>query len=327
MLRRHKIGIIGAGDIGLNLAEVLALYNYNITVYNRLHLENGVPSSYWLAKQGFIMDLNDSLQIPSCGTVKLTSNFDDLTDLDIIVITAGAKRSSPEETREELAIKNAKIIESFVEVAITNPKSIILIISNPVDFLTQYFIEQAVARSKLTLDIVSKRIFGVSYIDSMRLRNIVKEVLSLRTPNIHKSYVEGIAIGEHGPSMVPLMSHVKIDGKDITKIATEEEIEHIFSQTVLRGNDIIKLTGMSSVTGPAHAAFFMIHQILNQLKTDLTCSVWDGKRCIGKNVVFYKGHFDSIEPTTLTEKEQILFQKSENALDMQYSKLKSLISN
>ncbi|MDF2964667.1 MAG: mdh 1 [Rickettsiaceae bacterium] len=325
MLRRQKVGIIGAGDIGLNLAEVLALHNYNVIVYNRLHLENNKPSTYWLTKQGFIMDLNDSLQLPSCGTVRLTSDFADLEDLDVIVITAGAKRSSPSETREELAVKNAKIIEGFIQLAVVNPSSMIFIISNPVDFLTQYFIEQLVARSKATIDGAARRVFGVSYIDTMRLRNITKEVLCARIPHIYQSYVEGMALGEHGPTMVPLISHVKVDGKFIKEIATPAEIEQIFKQTILRGNDIIKLTGMSSVTGPAHAAFFMINQILNQNKTELTCSVWDGTRCIGRNVVFYKGSFSHIEDTILTDEEKNLLNGSEKALDTQFTKLKSLL--
>jgi malate/lactate dehydrogenase len=325
MLTRRKIGIIGAGDIGLNLSEVLALQNYNITVYNRIHLENNAPSPYWLAKQGFIMDLNDSLQLPDCGSVKLTSNIEDLTNLDVIVITAGAKRSSPEETREELAIKNAKIIESFTSILTANSNALILIISNPVDFLTQYLIEHAVKNCHISFEEATKRIFGVSYIDTMRLRNIVKEVLAPRIQNIEQAYVEGISIGEHGPTMVPLISHVKIDGKILVDLATNEEIEQIFNQTILRGNDIIKLTGMSSVSGPAHAAFFMIHQILNQHKTSLTCSIWDGKRCIGRNVIFYKSHFDHIEETILTDSELSLLRRSEDALDAQYQKLKSLL--
>ncbi len=325
MLLRRKIGIIGAGDIGLNLAEILALYNYNIVVYNRQHFENGALSTHSLAKQGTIMDLNDSLQLPGCGLVKLTHDLNDLNNADVIVISAGVKRSSPTETREELAIKNVKIIAGFIDIAIDNPKARILIISNPVDFLTQIYIDLLSAKTNIAKEQVAKRVFGVSYIDTMRLRNITKEVLIDRIPDIDKAYVEGIAIGEHGPTMTPLISQVKVDGKNLTEIASLEEIQQIFSQTILRGNDIIKLTGMSSVSGPAHAAFFMINELLTAEKTSITASVWDGKRCIGREVIFYKGYLDHIKDTLTTDIEKTLLLKSEQALDEQYIHLKNLI--
>lgn len=317
MLKKLKIGIIGAGDIGLNLAEISALQGYDVTVYNRYNEENGKPSSHWLAKMGFIMDLNDSLQLPDCGSVKLTSNLSDLNNQDAIVITAGAKRTKPSETREELAKKNAAIFKSYIDLAYNNPKSRIFIITNPVDSLTQFLLESVVAKGE-AIESASRRILGVSCIDTMRLRNIVKETLNPSFPDIYNSYIEGMAIGEHGPSMVPLLSSVKINGKDLSDFASSSQIKQIYDQTVLRGNDIIKLTGNSSVKGPAHAALYMISEILTKQKAELTCSVWDGKRCIGRHVIFYNGYVDHIVDTLMTQMEEESLKASQAALDKQY---------
>lgn len=321
---RGKIGIIGAGDIGLNLAEILALYSYNVNIYNRYHQKDGEPSEQWLSKQGFVMDLNDSLHIPGRGRVELTHDLDKLTKSDIIIITAGAKRTSPDETREQLACKNAKIMDQYIDL-IASSSATILIISNPVDFLTQYIITQTATKHNLSLDQLSQRVFGVSCIDTMRLRNIVKEILAPRMPSINKCYVDGISLGEHGPSMVPLMSKVLVDGVKVAEIAKPEEIQEIAKQTILRGNDIIKLTGASSVTGPAHAALHMVNEIFRQDNSWITCSVWDGQRCIGRNVLFAHRKFKRIEETAMSDHESQMLTKSEQALDKQYDIIMNLL--
>ena len=112
MTARKKIGIVGAGDIGFNLAEILALQGYDVLIHNRYHAVDNKPSPYWLSKMGKVMDMNDSLQLPQCGEVLLTLELNDLNSTYATVITAGAKRTHIDETREELARKNAAIIQS-----------------------------------------------------------------------------------------------------------------------------------------------------------------------------------------------------------------------
>lgn len=324
-MMKNKIGIIGAGDIGFNLAELLALQGHDTVIYNRYHAVDNKPSPYWLSKQGKVMDMNDSLQLSGCGEVILTHNLSDLENVKILVITAGAKRSSIDETREELAGKNAKIVAEFAPLIAKIPSMLTLIISNPVDFLTQYLIEQTVKICDSTKDEISKRIVGVSYIDTMRLKNLVKEFLFIHNKELKKPMVDGIALGEHGPTMVPLMSGVKINGKSLTEFASKEQIEEIAQQTILRGNDIIKLTGASSVMGPAHAVMHMIEQISSLSEVDLPCSVWDGKRAIGKMARFNGNKVKEIIQVELSDTEKKKLQASEAALDNQYNKIMTML--
>ncbi|MFN7038266.1 MAG: lactate/malate family dehydrogenase [Alphaproteobacteria bacterium] len=325
-MHNKTVGIIGAGDIGLNLAEILALKGYNILLHNRYHAVDDKPSPYWLSKMGKVMDMNDSLQLPGCGVVKLTSDLNELKTSTFLVITAGAKRTNPEETREELAGKNAKIIHTYIDFLIDNPSFLTLIISNPVDSLTQYLIEKIAEKTAKPVTEISKKIVGVSYIDSMRLKNLVKEFLVEHHPTLQNASIEAIAIGEHGPSMVPLISSVFIDGRPLSDFASQEQIDYIAEHTILRGNDIIKLTGASSIMGPAHAVMYMIEEINSKAEAIIPCSVWDGKRAIGRMAKFTKNTFDHIVDIDLNNYEKDMLEKSEKSLDKQYETILNLLS-
>jgi malate dehydrogenase len=325
IMPKKRIGIIGAGDIGFNLAELLALRGFDVIIHNRYHAVDGRPSPYWLSKMGTVMDMNDSLQLPGCGEVTLTHDLNDLNGAFATVITAGAKRTHIDETREELAGKNAVIMKGFIPYISANPDTLILIVSNPVDSLTQCLIESTAAATGRGMDEIGRKIVGVSYIDTMRLKNAVKEFLSEAHPSVKSPEVEGLALGEHGPSMVPLISHVIINGQPLSDYASKEQSNAIARQTVLRGNDIIKLTGASSVVGPAHAVMHMILEIAGNITVELPCSVWDGARAIGKMAEFHRGSVKRIMDVPMNEEETQKLRLSEQALDKQYADIMTRI--
>ncbi len=326
IMNHRKIGIIGAGDIGFCIASTLALKGFDIQIYNRFHEVDGKASPYWLGKMGKVMDINDSTQLPECGQVSLTHELSDLNDAHSVIITAGAKRSRIDETREELACKNAKIVESYAEFMAANKKTRALIISNPVDFLTRHLIEKTAEISKEPIAEIAERIVGVSLVDTMRLINLVRDFMKQHHPELKNPQIQAFAIGEHGPSMVPLMNSVTINGQNLANFADEEQINRISTQTILRGNDIIKLTGASSVIGPAFAAVGMICQITENPTIIVPCSVWDGERAIGQLVEFENGYVKKIvihKSMTLQEKEKM--QKSCEILDKQYENILKLM--
>jgi len=316
--RNKLIGIIGAGDIGLNLAEICALQGFDIIIYNRYHEVDGKPSPYWLQKMGRVMDMSDSLQMPSCGSVTLTADIQQLNDAQYIVITAGAKRTSPDETREELARKNATIITSQANFIAHVKNSLTMIVSNPVDGLTQCLIYKVAELSGKKVEEVAKRIIGVSLIDSLRLKNLVRETLCLRNKSYKRSIINAVAIGEHGPTMVPIMSSLTIDDINIDDLLSTEDINHIRQQTILRGNDIIRLTGASSVIGPSHAVMNMILMLTTYPKISIPCAVWDGKRVVGNLVKFVNQRVSTIEQVNIDKHESQLLANSYMTLDKQF---------
>ena len=76
--------------------------------------------------------------IPSMGTADLyAGDYSDCADSDLIVITAGRNRR-PGETRLDMASENTKIMKSVVDsIKQYYTSGCILIVSNPVDILTQ----------------------------------------------------------------------------------------------------------------------------------------------------------------------------------------------
>lgn len=318
MYKNKTIGIIGAGDIGLNLAQITAIQGFDVKIYNRYHEVDGKPGPYWLQKMGKIMDIGDSAQMPHCGSIELTPNIGRLRDADYIIITAGAKRTRPDETREELARKNASIIRKHCSFFAASPQSLILIVSNPVDALTQCLIYDISELSGESYSEVAKRVVGVSLIDSFRLKNLVKETLYKKGVINERIIVEATALGEHGPTMVPVMSQVTINDKPLRTYLSAEEVNHIKDQVIIRGNDIIKLTGNSSVIGPSHAVMNMIMMINAQEAAEIPASVWDGKRVIGSLARFVDNRYQSITSIEVDSYEEEMIQKSKDALDKQF---------
>ncbi|RYE26736.1 MAG: hypothetical protein EOP45_03405 [Sphingobacteriaceae bacterium] len=171
-----------------------------------------------------------------------------------------------------------------------------------------------------TIKETASKIVGVSYVDSMRLRNLIKDHLSKYISTDQLGY-DIFAIGEHGPSMVPLIDHIHIGDRVIDSILSESEIQHVRQDTILRGNDIIKLTGASSVLGPSHAAVYMIDKIVKSNESIIPASVWDGTRAIGRVAKFVDCSFHSIIDVNMSDREKELLYRSQDNIDIYYQNL------
>jgi L-lactate dehydrogenase len=187
----NKVGIIGVGDVGANLAFALVI--------------SGIVKSIVLIDTsediavGQAMDLNHAISLTKPARV-WAGKYSDLEDADIIVITAGASQKKGE-TRLDLTSRNVKITHDIVEKIIKfNKNGIILMVTNPVDVLTYV----ALKASKFPIN----RVFGSgTLLDSARFRALLSEHCKIDPRNIH-AYV----IGEHGDSEVVVWSTVNIGG-------------------------------------------------------------------------------------------------------------------
>lgn len=314
---RKRIGIIGAGAIGFNLASMLGEKGYDVSLYNRKQTDSVRQDPHWLEKEGRVDDINDALSFPHCGYVTLTSNIETLAGCYALVITAGATRKEGE-SRQDLISKNASIINHFAPLIAASPDMMVLVISNPVDTLAHLLIDAVASHSGKSKDVISKKIAGVSYVDTMRLTNLTREVLAKRLPDIQEATIQALVIGEHGSTMTPLFSQLQINGNPATTIITQEECDTIMNRVIYRGSDIIHRTGTSAFTAPARAVLFMIDQMARNEPCKIPCSVYDGKRCIGKLANFHGNNITGITELTLPEGERSMLARSEAALDGLY---------
>ena len=124
-----KITIVGAGNVGATAAQILvdkALCNEVVL----LDIIEGVP-------QGKALDIYQSAAIQISDTKIYGANsYEPSANSDIVVVTAGSPRK-PGMSRDDLLAINADIVKNATkEVIKYSPRSIIIVVSNPLDVMT-----------------------------------------------------------------------------------------------------------------------------------------------------------------------------------------------
>lgn len=193
-IKGTKISIIGAGFVGATTAYALML--------------GGTASEIVIVDinkdkaEGEAMDLSHGVSFVKPVEIKY-GEYKDTQDSDIIIITAGAA-SKPGETRLNLINRNLAILKSIVpEVVKYSPKSILLVVSNPVDILTYL-------TYKLS-GFPAERVIGSgTVLDTSRLRYMLGKHFDVDVRNIH-TYI----MGEHGDSEIAAWSLTSIAGMSI----------------------------------------------------------------------------------------------------------------
>ena len=122
-----KISLIGAGQIGGTLAHLAAMKELGDVVL--FDLMSG------LAK-GKALDIAQSSAIDGFNvSLSGTDNYEDTSDSDVIIITAGVPRK-PGMTRDDLLGTNLKIIKQVAEgIKSTSPNAFVICITNPLDVI------------------------------------------------------------------------------------------------------------------------------------------------------------------------------------------------
>jgi L-lactate dehydrogenase len=176
----NKVAIIGTGFVGSSIAYALSLRNQvkQIILINR-EVEPSV---------GEMLDINHGFH-PLKESSILVGDYSMIHDADLIVVSAGRHRK-PDETRTQLASENALIIQEIAtNIKQHYTKGKVLVITNPVDVLTQKMHELFSSS-----DIVV--IGSGTMLDSSRLRFALQEEQDTN----HQE----LLIGEHGDGIIPL---------------------------------------------------------------------------------------------------------------------------
>jgi L-lactate dehydrogenase len=192
--RERKVVVIGAGAVG-------ATYIYAL-------LQTGMAEEIALIDldkdrvEGEIMDLSHGLQFIPPVHIK-AGEYEDCADASMIVITAGAKQL-PGQSRADLIRKNAKIVGTICsEIARHPSEAVVLMVTNPVDALTQIALER--------LGWPRQRVIGSgTVLDTARFKFMLSRHCGIDARNVH-AYI----IGEHGDSEVAAWSLSHIAGVSI----------------------------------------------------------------------------------------------------------------
>ncbi|MCB2190670.1 MAG: L-lactate dehydrogenase [Deltaproteobacteria bacterium] len=193
----RKVAVVGAGMVGSSFAYALIING----VARRLALIDRDPDR----AAGEAMDLAHSLSFLQPVVVE-SGGYELCGDADIVVITAGAAQK-PGESRLDLTRKNAAIIKKIVPLILThNPDPIILMVTNPVDILTQVLLQES--------GLERSRVIGSgTMLDSSRFRHLLSQNCGVDVRNVH-AYV----VGEHGDSEVLVWSHANLAGAPLSEM-------------------------------------------------------------------------------------------------------------
>src|SRR6266567_3904741 len=126
-MARKKIGLIGAGNIGGELARLFANEELgDVWLYD-------IPAKENFAK-GKALDLEQNGAVLGYDShIRGTANWADLEGADVLVITAGIPRK-PGQSRDDLVATNLPIIRDVANNAKKFcPDAFVIVISNPLD--------------------------------------------------------------------------------------------------------------------------------------------------------------------------------------------------
>ena len=296
-MKKPKISIIGAGNVGATTAHLIALKGLADIVL--LDIEEGIA-------KGKALDMLQAGPIEKFGVgIKGTSSYEDTKNSDIVVITAGIIRK-PGMSRDDLLSINTKIVREAAEKSAKNsPNAIMIAVTNPLDAMT-YISSKA---SKLP----KHKVIGMgSSLDSARFRAFIAEELG-----ISPAKVDAMVIGSHSNFMVPLPAHSKANNIKLAELLVSEKINELVERTKKGGEEIVNLlkTG-SAFYAPASSIVLMAESIIKDKKLLLPCSSYCEKEYgvggyfIGVPAILGKNGVEKIIELSLTGKEKEAFKKS-----------------
>jgi malate dehydrogenase len=249
-----KVTVIGAGNVGATVANVLAHKDVagEVILLDLLgDMARGKALDSW--QQAPIDYYSTSLM----GT----DDYRDTAGSDVVVITAGIPRK-PGMSRDDLISTNAKIVTSVTQSILEHSKDpIIIVVSNPLDVMT-YAAHQAAGISRA-------RVFGMAGIlDTARYRAFLASALDVSPKDI-----QALLMGGHGDTMVPLPRYTTVAGIPVTELIDEESLNAIVQRTKVGGGELVKLMGTSAWYAPGAAAAQMVESILRDENRIFPCCV------------------------------------------------------
>lgn len=250
-----KIAVIGAGNVGASCAMYLAEANFADIVL--VDIVDGIP-------QGKALDLTQAGPVRGYNAmVTGSTRYSDIKGADIVIMTAGLPRK-PGMSREDLLNKNADIIaQAGKNIKKYAPKSIVLVVSNPLDLMTFHM-------QKIT-GFPKNRVLGqAGVLDSIRFRAFISMELGVAMTD-----TQAVVLGGHGDTMVPLPRYTTVAGIPIAELMPKDRIKAICERTAAGGGEIVKLlkTG-SAYYAPAAATVDMCKAIFNDEKKVLSASAF-----------------------------------------------------
>lgn len=305
MVNIQKAAVIGCGFVGSTIAYTL--------MQKGLFSEIVLIDSDRAREEGEAMDISHGVPFSHSMDI-IPGNYEDITDASVIIITAGANQK-PGETRLDLVQKNSRIMKSIIsEIKRVGCEGILLIVSNPVDILTQVALQES--------GFPKERVIGSgTVLDTARLKYHISQKLNIDSRNVH-----AFIAGEHGDSELAVWSSANVYGIPIRDFARmrgftdfEKDMDEIYRGVRDSAYEIIERKG-ATYYGIGMAAARIAESIVRDSHTVAPVSVsLNGEYgleglCLSIPTVIGKNGAEQVLDINLNEEEKKLLKKSADEL-------------
>ncbi len=306
-MKRSKIALIGAGQIGGTLAHLAAMKELGDVVV--VDIAEGIP-------QGKALDIAESSPVDGFDSNLIGANdYSQIQGADVCIVTAGVPRK-PGMSRDDLLGINLKVMKAVGEGIKNNaPNAFIICITNPLDAMVWALREFS--------GLPHRKVVGMAGIlDSARFRHFLAKEFEVSVKDVN-----AFVLGGHGDTMVPLPRYSTVGGiplPDLVKMGwtTQEKLDAIIQRTRDGGAEIVGLlkTG-SAFYAPAASAIQMAESYLKNQRRVLPCAAYvDGAYgltgiYVGVPTLIGTEGVEKIIEIELDSTEASAFQKSVDAVN------------
>ncbi|NOX58200.1 MAG: malate dehydrogenase [Planctomycetes bacterium] len=258
-MKRPKISVIGAGNVGASCAFWIAVKELGDVVLI------DIPEAADKTK-------GKALDLAQCGPVqrfdcRITggSDYDAAAGSDVVIITAGIPRK-PGMSRDDLIATNVKIVGSVSKkVAEVAPDSVLIVVSNPLDAMVYTAWKES--------GFPTNRVVGqAGCLDIARYRTFIAMELDCSVEDI-----SALLMGGHGDDMVPLPRYTSVAGIPVSQLIGEDRLNEIIQRAKVGGGELVKLMGTSAYYAPAAGSVDMAEAIVRDKRRILPCAAYCDK--------------------------------------------------
>jgi malate dehydrogenase len=313
-MARKKIALIGAGNIGGELANQLVQKQLgDVVLFD-------IPQKEGLAK-GKALDLEQASALSGADAKVIgSSSWSDVAGADVLIITAGIPRK-PGQSRDDLVASNLPIIRNVADNAKKHaPDAFVIVVSNPLDAMVYEFQRRT--------GFASAKVAGMAgALDSARY-----QLFLAREAGVSVKDVRTLVLGGHGDDMVPIASATTINGIPADRLIAKDKLDAIIARTRGGGGEIVTLMGTSAFYAPAAGAIAMAEAyLLDQKRLLAAATLLTGQYgykdlYLGVPVVIGAGGVEKIVDIALSADEKAALEKSAASVRKVVDVVKSVAS-
>ncbi len=310
---KDRIGIIGAGKVGTEAANVILRKNIGDCVLVDVQED---PA------RGKALDLTHSAPLHhSAVTISASGDYAALRGCRVVVITAGMPRQ-PGMTRDDLLEINYRVLRELShEIMAYAPDAVWLVVTNPLDAMV-YTAARLSGKDRGS-------IIGMSgVLDAARFRAAIAQTLNVSAEDVH-----GMVLGSHGDLMVPLARFATVSGIPASDLMDERQLSIVLERTKDAGTELVSLLQTGSAWYAAGASVAtMVDAIIHDSKRVVCSSVLcDGEYgidgvCVGVPVVLGSNGAERIIELKLNASEMASLHSAAEHLRQMQLKVDGLIS-